>query len=136
MVWLTGFLCRVRHNDGWRWTMVPFDYDLTFNQEFETLRNPTGSILHYGVGSTLGGQMLALEKYRSRYRDLVLAWYMAVKENSMARRIDGALEPVRQYLRGYEAKDPNSFSRAAVRDLTNFSDSKMKMAEKELGLEK
>ncbi len=137
--WIYGnnaFLCRVQQGSKWQWTVVPIDYDLTFNKEFETNRNPSGSILGYGLGSTLAGQMLANEKYRSQYRDLILAWYMHWKENPVSRQVDEALESIRIYLRGYEAKDPNSFSKAAVLDLIRFCDGKMKMAEKELGLDK
>jgi len=129
-----GFLCRVKQAGQWRWTMVPIDFDLTFNRELETLRNPTGSILRYGLGSTLGGQMLAHEEYRSQYRDLVLAWYMNMKQKTATMRTEKALAPIQQYLRGYAAKDPNSFSRGAVLELIRFCTGKMKMIEKELGL--
>jgi len=136
--WIFGnnvFLCDAGRGRKFNWKMVPIDFDITFNQEFEDKRNPGGSLLNYGMGSLLGGRILEDEKYRLMYRNLVWTWYQALLDHSMEQTIRETVAIIDDYLIGYDVPDPFPFSEEAVQELIRFTDQKMAKAKQELMLD-
>lgn len=133
--WIFGnnvFLCRSNKRPKGTWTTVPIDFDLTFNQEFSDARNPSGSVLNYGMGSILGGKILSHEGNRDLYKNLVWTWYQALESRTTELRVREAVAIISEYLNGYDVDDVYPYSEEAVQELIRFSGSKMEKARNEL----